>query len=100
MVCPLLAQSLGWTVKGSGIRSDEYTFLTFTKEKVELDPRARSTSGNILVNIQGSGLIWTKPLPSGKQIISYETWLRENNHIASLHLLETYISEMQSLAKK
>ena len=92
--------SLGWTIKGSGIRSDDYTFLTFTKEKVEHDLRARSMNGNILVNIQGNGLIWTKPLPGGKQIISYETWLRQNNHSASLNLLETYITEMQSLAKK
>ena len=93
-------QSMGWMIKGSGIRSDEYTFLTFTNEKVELDLRARSTGGNILVNIQGSGLIWTKPLPGGKQIISYETWLRHNNHSASLNLLDTYITEMQSLTKK
>ncbi len=92
--------SLGWTIKGSGIRSDDYTFLTFTKEKVEIDLRARSMNGNILVNIQGDGLIWTKPLPGGKQIISYETWLRQNHHSASLNLLETYIAEMQSLAKK
>ena len=92
--------SMGWTIKGSGIRSDDYTYLTFTKEKVELDLRARATSGNISVNIQGSGLNWTKPLLGGKQIISYETWLRENNHIASLHLLDAYITEMESLARK
>ncbi|HUP80682.1 MAG TPA: hypothetical protein VM260_19185, partial [Pirellula sp.] len=82
--------SNGWTIKGSGIRSDEYTFLTFTKEKVEIDMRARSTNGNIIVNIQGDGLVWTKPLPGGKQIVSYETWLRQNNHPASLNLLEAY----------
>lgn len=92
--------SMGWTIKGSGIRSDDYTYLTFTKGKVELDLRARAMNGIISVNIQGNGLIWTKPLPGGKQIISYETWLRQNNHSASLNLLETYIAEMQSLAKK
>ncbi len=91
--------SKGWTIKGSGIRSDEYTFLTFTKDKVEIDLRARSMNGNIMVNIQGDGLVWTKPLLGGKQIISYETWLRQNNHPASLNLLDAYKSEMESIAK-
>ncbi len=91
---------LGWTIKGSGIRSDEYTFLTFANGKVELDLRARSMAGKIVVNIQGDGLIWTKPLPGGKKIISYEGWLRQNKHPASLDLLETYEREMQSIAQK
>jgi hypothetical protein len=91
-------QGLGWTLKGSGIRSDEYTFLTFTKEKLEVDLRARSMAGKIIVNIQGDGLIWTKPLPGGKKIVSYETWLRQNKHPASLDLLDTYRAEMQSIA--
>jgi len=89
--------ALGWRIKGSGIRSDDYTFLTFAKEKVEIDLRARSISGTIMVNIQGDGLVWTKPLPGGKQIISYETWLRQNNHPASLNLLDAYKKEMESL---
>lgn len=93
-------QGLGWTIKGSGIRSDEYTFLTFTKEKVEVDLRARSMAGKIVVNIQGDGLIWTKPLPGGKKIVSYETWLRQNKHPASLDLLDAYQVEMQSIAAR
>ncbi len=90
-------QGLGWTIKGSGIRSDEYTFLTFTKEKLEMDLRARSMAGKIVVNIQGDGLIWTKPLPGGKKIVSYEAWLRQNKHPASLELLNAYKAEMQSI---
>lgn len=93
-------QSMGWTINGSGIRSDEYTFLTFTKEKLEIAVRARPIGGNILINIQGDGLIWTKPLPGGKKVVSYETWLRENNHPAGLNMLEAYKTEMQSLANK
>ena len=93
-------QEFGWTIKGSGIRSDEYTFLTFTKEKVEVDLRARSTAGKIVVNIQGDGLIWTKPLPGGKKIVAYETWLRQNKHPASLDLLDAYKVEMQSIAAR
>ncbi len=91
--------ALGWTIKGSGIRSDDYTFLTYTKEKVEIAMRARPSDGKIIVNIQGDGLVWTKPLPGGKQIISYETWLRQNNHPATLDLLESYKTEMGSIAK-
>ena len=93
-------QSMDWTIKGAGIRSDEYTFLTFTNNKLEIDMRARSMGGNILINIQGDGLVWTKPLPGGKQIISYETWLRQNNHPSSLDLLDSYKVEMESIAKK
>ena len=93
-------QGLGWTIKGSGIRSDEYTFLTFTKEKVEMNLRARSMAGKIVINIQGNGLIWTKPLPGGKKIVSYETWLRQNKHSASLGLLDAYKVEMQSIATR
>ena len=92
--------SMGWTIKGSGIRSDDYTFLTFTKQKVEIDVRARSMNGNIIVNIQGDGLAWTKPLPGGKHIISYETWLRQNNHPASLNMLDAYKKEMESIAPR
>ncbi len=91
-------QGLGWTSKGSGIRSDEYTFLTFSKEKFEIALRARTTAEKIVVNIQGDGLIWTKPLPGGKKIVSYEAWLRQNKHPASLDLLDAYKVEMQSIA--
>ncbi len=91
--------ALGWTIKGSGIRADDYTFLTFTKEKLEIAMRARPSEGNIIVNIQGDGLVWKKPLSGGKQIISYETWLRQNNHPATLKLLESYKTEMESIAK-
>ena len=91
--------AMGWTIKGSGIRADDYTFLTFTKEKVEIAMRARPSDGNIIVNIQGDGLVWTKPLPGRKQIVSYETWLRQNNHPATLDLLESYKTEMEATTK-
>ena len=92
-------ESLGWKLEGSGIRADDYVFLTFVKEEVEIALRARISEGKSIVNIQGDGLLWTKELPGGRKVISYETWLRINHHPASLDLLDQYQTEMRSIAQ-
>ncbi len=90
-------ESKGWTTD-VGVKADDYVFLTFTKTGVEIALRARLKDGNAIVNIQGDGLLWTKPLPGGTQVISYETWLRLHHHPASLDLLDEYHAEMKSIA--
>ncbi len=92
-------ESLGWKLEGAGIKADDYVFLTFVKEEVEIALRARMTDGKSIVNIQGDGLLWTKELPGGRKVISYETWLRINHHPASLDLLDQYQTEMRSIAE-
>jgi WD40 repeat protein len=91
-------QSVGWTLPDAGIISDEYVYLTFQKQKVDLELRARLKDGNAIVNIQGDGLRWTKPLPVAEQPVSYETWLRRGGHPASLDLLDEYTRAMQALS--
>ena len=52
--------------------------------------------GKSIVNIQGDGLLWTKPLPGGKPQVSYEAWLRINKLPAGLDLLDDYLAEMRA----
>ncbi len=87
----------GWKLDGSGITSDDYVFLTFVKDKVEIALRARVTDGKSFVNVQGDGLLWTKPLPNGRKVVPYETWLRLNHHPATLNLLAQFQAEMRSI---
>ena len=92
-------QALGWATEGSGIQPDDYVFLTFAKNKREIELRARVTSSKSTLNIQGDGLLWTKDLPGGKRVVSYETSLTTNKHPASLELLDQYPAEMKQLRK-
>ena len=92
-------QTIGWKKEGSGIQSDDYVFLTFVKDKQEIELRARMTNNKSTVNIQGDGLLWTKELTGGKKVVSYETWLKTHNHLASLDLLDQYLAEMKQLKK-
>ncbi|MCA9126276.1 MAG: hypothetical protein KDB22_04285 [Planctomycetales bacterium] len=85
---------LGWELDGAGIAEDDYLFLTFVKARAEVALRGRVASGSSIINIQGDGLLWNKPLPGGKKIVSYETWLRLNHHPATLDLIDRYISEV------
>lgn len=87
--------SMGWKTERPGIMEDDYVFLTFVQDKVEIDLRARVTEGKATVNVQGDGLLWNKPLPGSKRVISYETWLRVNYHPATLDLLDEYLTEMR-----
>jgi hypothetical protein len=91
--------SLNWQKDGEGITSDDYILQRFEKNKAEIAIRGRITDGKSTVNIQGDGLLWTKPLPSGKTVISYATWLRVNHHPASLDLIDAYAAEMKSITE-
>ncbi len=88
---------LGWTLEEGGIRAEDYTLLRFKKGKKEIKLRARPKDGNAVVNFQGDGLVWKKELPSGKQTVSYETWLRQNKLPAGLELLDRYEAEMRAI---
>jgi WD40 repeat protein len=86
--------TLGWKTQGSGVRSDDYTFITFQKERLEIALRARLKEGNAIANIQGDGLLWTKEM-SEKKAISYEAWLRKNKHPATLDLLNDFEASLR-----
>ena len=90
----------GWIAQSGGVRSEEYTLVTFAKEKMEISLRARFGNGKATVNLQGDGLLWNKSLPGGKQVISYEAWMRENKLPASLEWLGKYESEMRAIVPK
>lgn len=90
-------QSSGWKLDGPGIKSADYVFLTFVSGKTEIALRGRIKEGKSVINIQGGGLLWTKPLPGGRKRISYENWLRTNQHPATLELLDQYQAEMRSI---
>ncbi len=90
-------QSLGWQLDGPGVKADDYVFLTFVKDKGEVALRARTTDGKSVVSIRGDALLWTKELPGGRRVISYETWMRINHHPAGLDLLDQYRTEMRSI---
>jgi hypothetical protein len=90
-------EKLGWKPEEGGIRSEDYTFLTFKKDEQEIALRARLTDGNAVVNFQGDGLLWTKELPIGRQLVSFETWLRRNKHPAGLERLDEYEAAMRAI---
>ncbi|MFN0053797.1 MAG: WD40 repeat domain-containing protein [Planctomycetales bacterium] len=90
-------ESLEWERDGAGIESDEYTFLTYKKAKLEIRLRARSKGKSSTAMISGDGLLWTKPLPAAPARISYETWLRRNRLPASLDRLEEFVQEMRKI---
>ncbi len=90
-------KALGWEVDKFGVRSDEYTLLPFKKDKKEISVRSTARDGNALVSVEGDGLLWNKPLGVEKQIISYETWMRDHRHPAGLELLDKYQAEMKAL---
>jgi hypothetical protein len=90
---------LGWTAEDGGVRSDEYTFFNFLKDKQEIAFRATLRQGNAYVNIAGDGLLWNKDLPGGKKTISFENWLRNNKLPTGLDLLDRYETEMKEVSK-
>jgi WD40 repeat protein len=93
-------ETRGWSLEKGGVRSDEYTLLNFKKGKAELDIRARSQAGHALMNIQGDGLAWNKPLPGAKKIQSFASWLHDHGHPASLELLDQFEKEMRAILPK
>ena len=88
---------LGWTPEEGGIRAEDYTLLTFQQGNEELTLRARATNGNAVVSFRGDGLRWSKELPGGKQIVSYETWLWMHQQPAGLELLDRFAAEMRAI---
>jgi hypothetical protein len=89
--------ALGWTLEDGGIRDEEYTLMTFTKDDKEISLRARPQDGAAMVSFSGDDLLWTKELPGGKQVIPYETWLRLNKRPPGLDTLDQYEVEMRAL---
>ncbi len=87
-------QTAGWELKSGGIRDEEYTFVTFKKGNREIDFRARKQNGVAVIDLQGSGLLWNKPLPGPEQVVSYLTWLKKGKHPATLELLDQFVMEM------
>jgi WD40 repeat protein len=91
--------TLGWIAEEGGLRSEEYTFLTFKKGEAEISWRGRARDGQVVLSVDGDGLRWTKALPIGGKVIAYETWLRRNHQPATLELLDRYQAEMQAAAR-
>jgi hypothetical protein len=87
----------GWKVSDGGIRDEDYTLLNFSKEGMEITLRARLQNGAAVVSFRGDGLLWSKELPAGKAIVSYERWLRQNKLPAQLELLDRYEAEMRAI---
>jgi WD40 repeat protein len=90
--------ALGWTEEEGGIRDEEYTLIDFTKDEQEITLRARRQDSAAVVNFEGDGLRWTKELPGGKPVISYETWLRLGKRPPGLEGLEEYEAEMRAIS--
>lgn len=90
-------EALKWTREKSGVISDEYVFITFTKDRSEVQLRARAEPQKATAVISGDGLLWTKPLPTAPVRISYATWLRREHKDASLDHLKEFAEEMRQI---
>lgn len=92
--------ALQWKRDGAGIVGDDYTFITYAKDKAEIQLRARPQGKNATAMISGDGLLWTKPLPTAPVRVSYETWLRRNRRDATLDRLDEFVAEMHKIPAK
>jgi WD40 repeat protein len=90
-------EALGWTREKSGVISDEYVFITFSKDRSEVQLRARAEPNKATAVISGDGLLWAKPLPTAPVRISYSTWLRREHKDASLDHLKDFAEEMRKI---
>lgn len=90
-------EALGWTREKSGVVSEEYVFITFTKERSEVQLRVRAEPKKATAVISGDGLLWDKPLPTDAVRISYATWLRREHRDASLDHLKDFAEEMRKI---
>jgi len=90
-------ETTGWKRDGAGIVGDDYTFITYNKEKGEIQLRARTMGKKSTAIISGDGVLWSKPLPTASVRISYETWLRRNLKPASLDHLDQFLAEMHKI---
>jgi hypothetical protein len=92
--------ALDWKREKSGVMSDEYVLLSLSKDKAEIQIRARAgkPKGSSVI-ISGNGLLWGKPLPTRPVRLSYETWLRRNRFEATLDRLEEFSAEMHKISE-
>ncbi len=90
-------QSLDWKRERAGLISDEYCFVTFLKEKTEIQVRVRSDATGTSGVISGKGILWSKPLPTPPVRVSYETWMRRSRKEATLKLLDEFADEMHKI---
>ncbi|MCE9604635.1 MAG: WD40 repeat domain-containing protein [Planctomycetia bacterium] len=90
-------EALGWKRDGAGIVADDYTFITYEKNKAEIQLRSRPADKKATAMIGGDGMLWTKPLPTAPVRISYETWLRRNRYDATLDRLDAFVAEMHKI---
>lgn len=90
-------EPMGWKKDGSGVVSDEYTFITLKNEKPEVQIRIRAQGTTSSVMVGGDGLLWTKPLPTAPVRVSYATWLRRDRKPATLTLLDQFLEEMRKI---
>jgi len=91
-------EAAGWKRDGAGIVGDDYTFITYKKEKGEIQLRARPVGKKATAMISGDGVLWSKPLPTAPVRISYETWLRRNRQPATLDHLDQFLTEMHKIS--
>lgn len=90
-------EKLEWKREGTGVVSDDYVFITWSKSKAEIQLRARGDAQKGSAMISGDGLLWSKPLPTAPVRISYETWLRRNRREATLDRLDEFAKEMNAI---
>jgi WD40 repeat protein len=90
-------EALHWKREGAGIISDDYTFITYSKDKQEIQVRARGDAQKASAMVSGDGLLWDQPLPGPPTRVSYGTWLRRGHKTATLDLLEEFAAEMHKI---
>jgi WD40 repeat protein len=90
-------ESREWKREGTGLISDDYVFITYSKGKAEVQIRARSAEKKATAMISGDGLLWTKPLPAPPVRISYGTWLQRHRYDATLDRLDQFLDEMHKI---
>jgi len=90
-------EKLEWKREGTGVVSDDYVFITWSKSKAEIQLRARGDAKKGSAMISGDGLHWTKPLPTAPVRISYETWLRRDHKDATLDRLDEFAKDMSAI---
>lgn len=89
--------SMGWTKSDRAMLEKEFCYSDFSKDNVTITLRGNLRDDMATCSVQGDGLLWDKKLPGPREIVSFETWLRNNQKIASLEFLGQYESEMRAL---
>jgi WD40 repeat protein len=90
-------KTLEWKREDAGVMSDDYCFLTFSKDKAEIQFRLRGNAKKTTAMISGDGLLWTKAPPSPPVRVSYETWLLRSGKETTLDRLDEFAKEMHAI---